>query len=293
MTTIYLALCPNGRNRKLFMDGGPRAVAVEDAPSVLVSYVYAKTFIADRPRYRIRSWCMDSSAFSVRSSGEPVDLDAYIECCQEQIATDTALDFVIALDVIGDWRAGLRNLEKMWAAGVPALPVFHIGEPEDLLLGLARDYPKICVGGVADLHGPARRKFAEQCFARVWPKRVHGLGIGNEPDVMTVPWSSVDASSWEMGPAAFGKWRAFGNRHLRIRGSEQDLRSEVRWYTDLEKRARWRWRREMSLLAEIPYVSGLRQATGVAWALGTPVHLGGKSRSASRFEPARAPKPST
>lgn len=249
MTTVYLALSPNPRNRRLLVDG-PRVIDPKDAPSVLVSYAYLPPFLADRPHWRIRSWVMDSGAYSVFNAGRTIDLDRYIACCQEQAATDPALDGVIALDVIGDWRAGLRNVERMWAVGVPAWPVWHIGEPESLLVGYARDYPKMCVGGVAMLRGPARRKFAEQVFARVWPKKIHGLAIGNRTDVLAVPWDSVDASSWETNPAKFGRWRAFGNASLRTHGSEQDLRAELRWYRDLERTARHRWAAQLAIVKE-------------------------------------------
>jgi hypothetical protein len=242
VTTIYLAIEPGARNLRVF-DG----IADADMPSVLVSFPYAGPFLRERERYRVRSWVMDSGAYTAWQTGRTVDLSAYIDCCQ-RVASDPVLDFVVALDVIGSWRDGLRNVERMWQAGVPAVPTYHIGEPEDLLIGLARDYPRVCVGGVALLHGPARRRFAEQVFARVWPKRIHGLAIGNEADVMAAPWSSVDASSWSAGPRRFGKWRAFGDRHLAIR-TAHDLRAEVRWYLGLEQRARWRWRREMSALA--------------------------------------------
>jgi hypothetical protein len=199
VTTVYLAIEPGVRNLRVF-----DRIADADMPSVLVSYPYAAPFIANRSRYRVRSWCLDSGAFSVWNAGKAIDLGAYIECCQ-QAASDPALDFIIALDVIRDWRAGLRNVERMWAAGVRAVPTYHLGEPEDVLVGLARDYPRVCIGGVPRLHGEARRRFAQQCFARMWPAKVHGLGIGNEADMMSVPWASVDASSWSAGPRRFGK----------------------------------------------------------------------------------------
>lgn len=170
---------------------------------------------------------------------------------------------MIALDVIGDWRASLRNVQKMWAAGVPAIPVWHITEPEDLLVGLARDYPKIA-GGAARLHGAAtKRRFAEQVFARVWPTPIHGLAVGGPDLHRCVPWHSVDASNWEANPARFGKWKAFDGAALGVRGGTQDLRAEVDWYLDLERVARFKWRGEMDVLARKSNVSGdSRQVKG-------------------------------
>lgn len=239
--TVYLGYAPNGRCRGVLHEDSPRAVAPEQAPAVLVGYPFLGGFLRDKPGLRIRSWALDSGAFSAYNSGVTIDLDGYIARCQELLATDPLLAEVFALDVIGDWRASLRNAEAMWRAGVPAVPTFHIGEPEDVLLGLARDYPKIGIGGVARLRGAQKRRFAEQCFARVWPKRVHGFGVGTREMLLAVPWDSVDATTWETGPGAFGRWRSFGGRRLGVRGGDQDLRREVEWFLNLERLARHRW----------------------------------------------------
>src|SRR6516225_8717940 len=63
---------------------------------------------------------------------------------------------------------GRNNSKAMWKAGIPAIPTFHRHEPWDALKGYAADYPKIAVGGMADLRATAKREYAEQCFARVW-----------------------------------------------------------------------------------------------------------------------------
>jgi hypothetical protein len=188
---------------------------------------------------------MDSGAFSAFSSGVEIDLQAYIDCCQELLATDPTLTEVFALDVIGDWKASLKNAEEMWRQGVEAIPCFHYGEPWDLLKGLAKDYPKIALGGCVGKKD--KDKFALQCFARVWPKKVHGFGFGSEKSIMTIPFHSVDATNWEMGPCAYGRWNAFGGK-MSVRGSAQNLRAEVEWYLELERKARDRWKREMALL---------------------------------------------
>ena len=241
--TIYLGVQANERCRQVLLDG-PKAVAPEDAPAILIAFPQLEKLLLDRSRWRVRSYCIDSGAFSAWNSGAVIDLDDYIRTTKELLATDPLLTEVFALDVIGDWRASLRNTEAMWAAGVPAIPTYHLGEPEDVLTGIARDYPKIAIGGIAKLRGAKKKWFAEQCFARVWPKKIHGFGVGTREMVLAVPWSSVDATSWEIGPGGFGKWRAFGGAQLAIRGSAQDLRAELQYYRNLEQLARHRWRRE-------------------------------------------------
>ncbi len=253
--TVYLAHLPGAPcDNALIVPDGTRKMltgkVIDDAsrPPILISYVFVQAFLKEQPRYRYRQWVLDSGAFSAQRSGAVIDLDVYTEFCKERLAVDPTLQEVFALDVIGDWRASVRNAEYMWAKGVPAIPTFHHGSPEDVLKALARDYPKIALGNMVGLKPKPKKHFAEQCFARVWPKAIHGFGVGTRALLMAVPWHSVDATNWEIGPCKYGHWQSFGRAPLRIRGSQQDLRSEIRWYAEMEKMARHRWRTEMQVL---------------------------------------------
>lgn len=219
-------------------------------PALLVSFVYLKAFQANRVRYAFRDWVLDSGAFSAHQLGVTIDLPAYIETAKELLATDPQLTEVYALDVIGDHVASRRNCEAMWDAGVPAIPCYHRGEPEDALLSMARIYPKIALGGVALMRGPAKLHWASQCFARVWPKRVHGFGFGTYKSVLGLPWHSVDATNWETGPCLWGNWRRYGR--MTVRGSHQNLRGEVEDLLTIEQQARVRWAKEMRDLEGLP-----------------------------------------
>lgn len=215
-------------------------------PGLLVSFVYYSTFETSRERIRMRDWVLDSGAYSAKTLGVNVDLQQYIELCQRLLATDPMLTEVFALDVIGDWKASARNTEAMWKAGVPAIPCFHIGEPEDVLRGLANDYPKIAIGGCARMREKLKLQFAQQCFARVWPKKIHGFGFGTRKVMLSLPFHSTDATSWELGPCAFGNWASYGK--MSVRGSAQNLRVEIEHYLAIERDARRMWTKEMALL---------------------------------------------
>jgi hypothetical protein len=226
--------------RLAFADGQaerPANPTFAERPALLVSYVYLKPFLADRHRYHYRDWVLDSGAFSANNSGTEIRLQDYIDTCKRLRDQDTTPTEVFSLDVIGDWRASERNTVEMWKQGVEAIPCYHVGEPESVLRGLAR---------VAIASGSIKLRFAEQCFARVWPCRIHGFGYSTEEHVLAVPWHSVDATTWEVGPCKFGNWKSFGR--MNVRGSEQNLRAEVEWYLALERRARWRWAGEMRRL---------------------------------------------
>lgn len=218
-------------------------------PGLLVSFVYLKAFDSNRAKFHFRDWVMDSGAFSAHNSGKVIDLVEFTELAKERLATDPQLTEVFSLDVIGDWRASEANTKKMWAMGVPAIPTWHKGEPWDLLVAMARDYPKIALGGLVGLRTTAKKELIGQAFARVWkevgPTKIHGLGVGSEEIILAFPFHSVDATNWEMGPCAFGRWASFGGQNLQIRG-KHNLRAEVEHYLRIEARARDRWKREMS-----------------------------------------------
>jgi hypothetical protein len=190
---------------------------------------------------------MDSGAFSAANSGKVISLTEYIKVCHHLMATDPTLVEIFALDVIGDPKASAANCAAMWKAGIPAIPCYHHGEPEPALREMSDKYPKIAIGGVAYKRGTAKIKWAEQVFARVWPKRIRGFAFASEQHIMALPFHSVDASSWEIGACGFGNWKQWG--HLQVRGSNQDLRGEVDAYLEIEERARIRWAAQMKELA--------------------------------------------
>lgn len=215
-------------------------------PALLVSYVYLKPFLKNRDQYVFRDWVLDSGAFSAHTSGNEIDLNQFIDTALQLLETDPKLTEVFGLDVIGDFDSSLRNCEEMWRQGVPAIPTYHVGEPEEGLLYIAKEYPKIALGGAVGYRG--KDAWAAQCFSRVWPAKIHGFGFGAEASILSLPWHSVDASNWELGPCAFGRWAAYGGSNLRIRGSKQNLRIEVERYLRIERRAQQKWKKQMDQL---------------------------------------------
>lgn len=217
-------------------------------PALLISYFYVQNFYKNRVKgsgYNYRCWSLDSGGFTADSQGVKIDLQQYIEFCQEAMATEPKLIEIFVLDVITDWRASRRNTEKMWEAGVPAIPVYHAGEPWDVLLGYAKDYPKISLGGMVPLQSPKRKlAFAHQVFARVWPKPIHALGIGASQVLHYVPFHTSDMSTWSQA-LRFGMWNAFEGANLRARG-DLDLTAEINHFLTLERELQGRWTNEMA-----------------------------------------------
>ncbi len=237
--TVCLAYSGGGEARRLFY--GLRGVAKlpkDSAPSILTSAVYLRGFHADEFTYR--DWCLDSGAYTARSQNLEIDLQDYIDLCKRLLDGEYPPVEVFSLDVIGDEEATLKNTEEMWRQGIAAIPTYHMGEPEGTLSHLAAEYPKIALGGMADLRGTRKHEFAEQCFARVWPKKIHGFGVGDETLIARLPWHSVDATNWCMGPTKFRSWKNYGQ--LPICSDRINLRSEVEWWLKMEERVRAKWR---------------------------------------------------
>jgi hypothetical protein len=213
-----------------------------------VSYFYWKGFAQYRPRYAFRDYALDSGAYSAFTTGASIDLGIYIDFCLERLATDPQCTEVFSLDVIGDWKASLANTERMWAVGVPAIPVYHYGEPVSLLQQYASQSPKVALGGIVGMKGGAKLAWMEQCFARVYPRRIHGLGVANETALMRLPFHSTDATNWILGPAGFGGYKSMAKPTKAPRGTAINLRSEVEWWLRLERRLKQRWAGELAKL---------------------------------------------
>jgi hypothetical protein len=260
MSTVRLAYNPGPVNSYKALDAPPQTMK-QDAtpttqnaaelppPALLVSFVYLAGFLKNQKRYHYRDWVLDSGAFSAHNSGVEIQLQSYIDTCKRLLDEDPTLTEVFGLDVIGNHVASMRNVEEMWRQGVPAIPCYHRGTPWEELKAIARDFPKIALGGVAMLRGKEKMRFAEQAFNLVWPKKIHGFGFGSESQVLALPFHSVDATNWEVGPCRFGRWAQFGQ--MSVRGSSQNLRGEVEAYLQMERKAQFRWRKEMEQLRRL------------------------------------------
>lgn len=243
----HLRLALGGAGHSVERRAPALIAARSNQPALLVAFPYLKYFTRQRHKYHFRDWVLDSGAFTAHSSGKPIVLADYINCCRE-MASDPKLTEIYSLDVIGDWRGSAKNTAYMWKAGIEAIPTYHIGEPWDVLLGLARDYPKIALGGVAMKRGNDKLDWARRCLSAVWPKKVHGFGFGLEEHLLAAPFHSADATNWEIGPCRYGCWAAFNGAQIPLRGGRQNLRAQVEYYLAVEAKARSRWRKEMAEL---------------------------------------------
>lgn len=246
MTVVYLAYgTPADATLDRHADDG--------AVDLLVAYPMLGTFMRKRARWNIRRWVLDSGAFSVFNSGKTIDIDDYISACR-----DVDADEIFGLDVIGDHVGTMRNNERLWEAGIPAIPTFHIGEPWAALDAL-RGQHKIALGGVAR-GAKGKNEWLAQCFARAWPARIHGFGLAGRNYINMLPFHSVDATSWIFAPERCGNWAGYTGKQIHLQGTANvsgNTRSNDYWIEVLEhqKRARWaawRWRQQLAELEALP-----------------------------------------
>lgn len=256
--TIKLAHVPGAQGDNVLKGrNGVDQLPIESRPALLVSYYYLTGFLENQHRYAYRNWMMDSGAYSAWNSGAEIDIDSYIEVCKVLLERDPTLLEIIALDVIGSGEKSQINAHYMKDKGINAIPVFHIGDDWDILKDYCANWDKV---GLSCLFGEPLEKsywFYDQCFARAWPKKFHSFGWASEKMLMRFPFHSSDSTSWEMAPVAYGRWKAFGGQNVSVRGSAQNLRAEVEWWLELERKLQERWKKEMKLLDELSEKSEL------------------------------------
>lgn len=220
-------------------------------PALLTSFYYLKGFLRKRHEIAMRSWVLDSGAFSSHNSGVAISLDDYIETAKRLQQTDPLLEDVFALDVIGDFSASIKNAEAMTARGVQVVPTFHYGGNYADLRSMAKDYPKIALGGMAAKlagnHGQRLSKrdkhyFIAKCFEVIWPKRVHLFGCTDEGLLMGFPAESADSTSWHLQPSRYGLWKHHG-KLAGVRGAclASGIRGQIEYCLGVEAKVQEKW----------------------------------------------------
>lgn len=212
-------------------------------PSLLLSYAGRKVWMRKFREMKMRNFVLDSGAFSAKSSGTPIGLQEFHDAILAYRDEGIIPVEVFSLDVIGDPIESQHNAEWLWSHGIKVIPVFHYGESEDLLLGYARDYPKIALGGAVGLPRKEKEKWARHCFARVWPKPIHGLGFGIW-SVETLPFHTVDCADWEASCSRWGEWHCFGGKNLGLKKQNiyDNMGLEAQFWLEHEVKAQRRWR---------------------------------------------------
>lgn len=119
-------------------------------------------------------------------------------------ANKNHLHFYFTLDVIGDAQRSWDLTKYMESCGLSPLPVYHVGEPFDVLKKLIDNYEYIGLGGLASRNKSLKSSlplgdkiFDLICDKQGRPRRkYHGLAVTSPMLVMMYPWHTCDASTW-------------------------------------------------------------------------------------------------
>lgn len=145
----------------------------------------------------------DSGAYSAYSTGAVIDRAAYAEWLGRW---DHLLSVKSNLDVIGDPVGGADNLAYLTAQGHEVMPVFHIGEPFDVLRQQCDTSPYVALGGMVPYlaFGAANRNRPQvmrwmikaHLVAQKTGTVLHGFGCTGSLFLRDLPFYSVDSSSY-------------------------------------------------------------------------------------------------
>lgn len=224
-------------------------------PSLLVSYAFLKEKHLPLFGKGFDEWVLDSGAYTAHNTGKIIRNEDFIQFALKAQVADPRLKHVFALDVIGNPEKSLANALEAQAAGVRVIPCWHAGEPLEFAKEMAKQFPKIALGGlVARLENNRAQLFDTRVklhhtlkfFGAVWPKWVHGFGCTAEELLEAVPFAQVDSTTWSLRPSMYGSWKTFGFLPLRLSSDTKDaLRTEVDWFLDREAFHDATWRREL------------------------------------------------
>lgn len=150
------------------------------------------------PRLRSKKYAsviLDSGAFTELSTpGFSVDVEEYAAFYLEH---EDLFDLVVNLDDIrGDVERSEANLEYLESRGVPAIPVFHQGEPWEVLDRMVATHSYVGVGFGRPIRGA--REFLDEFFARLegTDVKVHGFGMSRWLLDAGYPFYTTDSTTW-------------------------------------------------------------------------------------------------
>lgn len=139
---------------------------------------------------------LDNGAFSAWRSGKTVDWPGYYKWCERWL--EYATTWAVIPDIIDGDEARNDQLMAEWPHGDRGAPVWHLHESLDRLAGLARWWPRICIGssgqysrvGSAAWHERMSEVFTTVDLTQTWVHMLRGMHLSGG----IYPFASVDST---------------------------------------------------------------------------------------------------
>jgi len=141
---------------------------------------------------------LDSGAFSAFTGKANITVESYSLWLQMNLEKYPQIKVYAALDAIGDSIGTQKNLEYMEAQGLEPLPVYHYGEPTEVLNKLCTNYDYVALGGLASKRmGQEKLRLFWEWVSQEYPDtRFHAFGIGVFNVFSKFQPYSVDTTLW-------------------------------------------------------------------------------------------------
>lgn len=210
------------------------------AKRILISYAdYRKsfpTFAKHLAEYNF-SVLLDSGAYSAYTRGIKLDVAEYAKFLK---TWGSEFEGYFGLDIIGDFDKTWDNQDYLEDQGLRPIPVFHYGEPAEILRFMTKQYKRIGIGGMVPQSNATLDKWLPTVFynkdgqEKYSGIKFHALGLATTYLLEKYPWNSADSTKWLIG-------RKFGHTLHEHQGRGRDdsiidkTQHNIEWHLKLER----------------------------------------------------------
>lgn len=134
---------------------------------------------------------LDSGAYSAYTKGVNIKIEDYIRFIRTH-----GVKFYANLDNIKSWKKTEENQQRMEAAGLEPIPVWHIFESFDVLKQMCKDYEYVALGFGPSKSAKERARTSASIFENFPDTNFHMFAITQPKLMMEHPFYSVDSTTW-------------------------------------------------------------------------------------------------
>ena len=178
---------------------------------------------------------LDSGAYSAYTRGIKLDVGDYAELLKEY---GEYFKCYFNLDVVGDFEETWKNQDYLEGEGLKPIPVFHYGEPLEVLLLISRGYSFIGLGGMVPIHQNKldrwlgsifRDKEGGETFKNT---SFHGLGLTTISLLRKYPFESCDSTKWLIAK----RWgEILVGDGTRVKSEDATMEQGIKWHLEKER----------------------------------------------------------